>query len=94
MRNKIVVHKEYDDVSTESITCDICKKTYPGIYWGRPSCYDVLETEIKLRTGNSYPGGGMGEKVFFDICPKCFEEVLIPLLATVGAQPTKEDWDW
>lgn len=94
MRNKKVVHKEYDDTITESITCDVCGKTYPGIHWGRASSYEVLETEVKLRTGSAYPEGGMGEVVFFDICPECFAEFLIPLLAKHGVHPTTEDWDW
>lgn len=93
MRNKKVVHREYDDTITESVTCDVCRQTYPYTSWGKASCYDVLETVVKMRTGSLYPEGGMGEEMYFDICPMCFSKVLVPLLAERGAYPTVEDWD-
>jgi hypothetical protein len=93
MRNKITIHRKYDDEIIDSITCDICKKTYRGENWERER-YDVLETQVKLHTGNSFPEGGSGEDIFFDICPICFVEKLIPVLKEFGAEPTREEWDW
>lgn len=94
MKNKKNVHRSYDDEVIESITCDICKKTYSGEHWEKASSYDVLETEVKLRTGSSYPEGGSGEETYFDICPTCFEEKLIPALKELGAIPTVKEWEW
>ena len=32
--------------------------------------------------------------VEFDICPKCFDEVLVPFLKSKGAEPRVEENDW
>ena len=93
VKNKTKVHRSYDDTITESITCDICKKTYKGSDWEREN-YSALETEVRMKTGSVYPEGGMGEEITFDICPTCFEAKLIPALKELGAQPTISDWDW
>jgi hypothetical protein len=94
MKNKKIIHRKYDDTIIDSITCDICKKTYSGIDWEKLSRYHVLETEVKLRTGQSFPEGGSGEEISFDVCPTCFIEKLIPALKELGAEPTKSEWDW
>lgn len=93
MKNKKKIQRSYEDTITESTTCDICKKTYKGENWERGS-YSVLETEVRFKTGSSYPEGGMGEETKFDICPMCFEHKLIPALKALGAEPTISDWDW
>ena len=94
MKNKKTVHREYDSEVVDSVTCDICKKIYQGEHWERESSYDVLETEVKMKTGSSYPEGGSGEEISFDICPTCFTEKLVPVLKELGAEPTVSDWEW
>ena len=93
MRNKTTVQKTRDETITESITCDICKKTYRGENWESEG-YSVLETEVRMRTGTSYPEMSSGQETSFDICPTCFVERLIPAMAVFGAIPTVEDWDY
>lgn len=77
----------------ESITCDICKKEFPGSAWARDA-YSALETNVYMQTGGNYPDGGFGYLISFDICPKCFEDELVPALAGLGASPTITEWDW
>ena len=93
MKNKIKVKKSIDQTITESITCDICKKTYKGRDWEREN-YSALETEVRMKSGSLYPEGGSGEEITFDICPTCFQKKLIPALKELGADPTISDWDW
>lgn len=76
----------------ESITCDVCKKTYRGERWDAGS-YDVEEVEVKYKTGSSYPEGGSGWEISYDICPDCFMNKLVPLLEeNFSVKTTKEDW--
>jgi hypothetical protein len=76
-----------------SVTCDLCKRVskFPNF---KESNFDALEIEVKMRTGNSYPEGGSGEEVSFDICPECFQKKLMPFLQAQGAEPTQTEWDW
>lgn len=77
-----------------AIVCDICKKEYKGINWETDS-YSALDTEVKLTTGSRYPEGGSGEDIEFDVCPKCFEEQLIPLLREkYNATPSITEWNY
>ena len=94
MKNKITKKVSYDKTIVESTICDICKKVYRGEGWEKKSTYDVLETEIRFKTGCSFPDGGGGEEITYDICPKCFKEKLIPILAELGANPTQGEWGW
>lgn len=74
------------------ITCDICKET-TKTNWQNEH-YDATETEIRLKTGNNYPEGGSGEETTIDICPRCFQEKLIPWVQSHGGEPTTREWDW
>lgn len=72
----------------EFTTCDICGERINKV------AYEISEIEVRHKTGTSYPEGGNGEEVEFDICGKCFDEKLVPWLKTQGAEPRKTDWDW
>ena len=91
MKNKEVVQRSYDEDFVVSVTCDMCKKTYTGSKWENGT-FDVTDTEVVLKTGTMYPEGGSGEELEFDICPKCFKEVLIPTLKNLGASPQVTEW--
>jgi hypothetical protein len=93
MKNKKATSRVVEEEITESITCDICKRTFAGDVWEK-KFYTVLETQVSMKTGVSYPEGGSGEKLTFDICPTCFKEKLIPALKELGAQPTTSEWGW
>lgn len=73
----------------ERITCDICSQEIK-----RKNCWDVMETEVRYKTGNSYPQGGSGEETTWDICQQCFTDKIIPWLESQGAIGTTKDWDW
>ena len=78
-------------VSTE---CDICHRVYKGDDWEKESSYEILETEVRMKTGYSTPDGGSGEEIIIDVCPKCFNEKLIPYLKSLGCKSWWKDWDW
>lgn len=78
------------------VRCDLCGRTAPSHDhkpWAE-GAYDVTEPVMSLKTGHSYPEGGSGETLSFDVCPTCFEEKVIPWMASQGATPRTEDWDW
>jgi len=58
------------------------------------SAYTVSDREVRIREGTSCPEGGQGTKVEYDICPKCFNEKLIPWLESQGAETRAEEWDY
>lgn len=72
----------------EKTTCDICRGEIAPEY-GDADLVSVLH-----RTGCSYPDGGSGEEVSFDICGDCFDLKLVPWLREQGADPQSRDWDW
>ena len=77
-------------------TCDLCGKKAldEGLHiWGEGK-FDATETELRLKTGDSYPDGGYGEVLDIDICPDCFKEKLIPWLKGQGVDCTFKKWDW
>jgi len=88
-KNREIIHRQYDDNWIVSITCDICKETYRGQDWNAGS-FDVLDTEVSFEFGTHYPEGRSTRKISVDICPRCFEEKLIPLLKELGAEPVEE----
>jgi hypothetical protein len=88
---KRIVPARHEDVLVET-KCDICGNTFK-YSWGAGS-YEVLDTEVRLKTGNSYPEGGSGEETTIDICPDCFKNKLIPWVKSQGGEPTTKEWDW
>lgn len=80
-------------VVLDHVLCDLCKKRFDDEDWGK-DCYDVLETEVRMKTGNHWPDSGDTEETVFDICPDCFRDVLMPFLKSKGAEPTIEEVSW
>jgi len=82
----------------DEITCDICGKKGKFAYegeteWGNYT-YEELTVTICMNEGNCYPEGGSGKRIYFDICPVCFRNKLIPLLESLGARAYEEEWDY
>lgn len=73
---------------TEKTTCDLCQREI------RKDQYDATETHVSLRTGTSYPEGGSGIEVEFDICVDCFKGRLIPWMQVQGAPVEEREWEW
>jgi len=82
---------------TTHLTCDLCGVKSKGYDWVCGS-YEVKEVElsvtIKHRTGESYPSGGSGSTFEIDMCPKCFQEKLIPWIQSQGGNVREEEWDF
>lgn len=72
----------------EKVTCDLCGAEI------KRTGYSAEEVEIKHRTGDNYPEGGIGDETSVDMCGKCFDEKLVPWLRSQGAEPRTEEWDW
>lgn len=88
------------------VACDLCGAKsgmggMAGESWER-SCYDMDETHVerevrtraKREVGSSCPDGSSTETTFVDICPKCFDEKLLPWLKGLGVEPQKETLKW
>lgn len=69
--------------------CDLCGQEI------KPAGnYEVSEIEVSHKSGNAYPEGGSGDFLSFDLCPKCFDEKLVPWLRSQGAVREVQAWDW
>lgn len=89
-RTEVTPAREHEVCS--SIQCDLCGKT-TARQW-KDGAFDATETEVRWKTGSSYPEGGYGEETEIDICPECFETKLIPWVRSKGGEPTTKEWDW
>ena len=95
--------KTVDVTVMEFVKCDFCGADVPKLSangdWKNEvdwttGGFEVCETEISFREGDSYPEGGNWITLRFDICPKCFKEKLIPWAKSQGAEVTEEESDW
>jgi len=98
--------KTVDVTVMEFVKCDFCGEEVPcpdantgGIWsnevdWSTRGGFEICETEISFSEGESYPEGGSKTTLSFDICPKCFEEKLIPWAKSQGAEVTEVESDW
>lgn len=93
MKHYVDVPRNYIDKVVDSISCDICGEVHPHDHW-KKDAFEVLETEVSITTGVQYPEGGDRHIVSFDICPKCFNEKLIPFLESLGAKPSTDEKDY
>jgi hypothetical protein len=83
----VIVPETTRDVEV-SVACDICNGVI-GLDF-----YKVDEIEVRHKTGYSYPDGGSGEEITFDLCGRCFDKKLIPWLRSQGAAPQIKEWDF
>jgi len=77
----------------DKMNCDLCKKESRKDDWTTQG-YDIAETEISIREGTSYPEGGYGTEITFDICIDCFKNKIIPWFKSQGIIGTEKDWDY
>lgn len=91
--------KKYETVTRTSsikvlreVMCDFCGLSHNDEWKEGP--YEVIETEIMMKKGESYPGVSFGEIISFDICPDCFVTKLIPWAKTQGAEPEIKEYDY
>lgn len=68
-------------------TCDRCKTRFErtddghnGVNWASASWGDIEATRVVRTEGNSWPEGTNLRSREWHICPKCFDEWLMPIL--------------
>ena len=61
-------------------------------YWQEEETH--MTVEIYHKKGSNYPEGAYGKRLTVDICPKCFQEKLIPWLKSQGAKLEYEKYDY
>lgn len=86
------------------LRCDICGKKAPRPKpdiidgYGEGSwpkkLFDVECTGVFYRHGCNYSDSGSDKIEFFDICPSCFKDVLVPLLESKGAKKQVIERTW
>ncbi len=79
------IEKEIKDYTT----CDLCKNRI-----GRDFGYEETDITIKQEIRSGTPDGGESVTTEIDMCNSCFENKLIPWLASQGAMPriTRSEW--
>ena len=74
----------------ENMTCDLCAQDSSyGENWATDN-YHYQKVTLEYDDREQYPEGGWGVKQIYDICPECWENVLIPLLKI---KPTIKEYD-
>lgn len=73
----------------ESITCDLCHKSYKP-----ESANSETEIHISITESEFHYDYGYGRKTEIDLCPDCFKNKLIPFLKQNGAECKEEEFDW
>ena len=69
-------------------SCDICKSKLKFVL------YETDAVEMKHEKGPSYPEGTHLVQVQFDVCGKCFTELVLPFMAGLGATPRVSEIDY
>ena len=76
--------------------CDLCGAIAEHGQWPKEP-FSVNETDVRVivrhKEGSQYPDGGWGTEAELDICPKCFNEKLVPWANSQGANIQYEEWD-
>jgi len=89
---KTVVVPERAERRVDCVICDLCgDEVDPEEGMGGEN---ALEINVNMTTGINYPDGGLGNFIEWDICPKCFEDKLVPWFESQGAPGTATKWDW
>ena len=79
--------------------CDVCNaRTAPQSQWPHRTRSDntFAHTEVELSVSDKVIYGDNNESVTesWDLCPKCFDKHIRPVLDALGAQPRKTESDW
>ena len=82
-------------------SCDICGKvsteydSFNSCFnWSEESYYHKKMVQIFLENRYNYIDSGSSQKEFFEICPDCFENKVVPFLESLGAKKYTEERDW
>lgn len=78
------------DTYVEEVVCDICKASSKSDSWYIDT-FTSTETSISYKETTCYPDDYWTRGVSVDICPKCFENKLIPWLKVQGVNAEIKD---
>ena len=68
--------------------CDLCGAKLQN------EAYEINESTVSCRYGESYPDNGHATHIEFDVCKSCFVGKLIPWMELQGVKPTITEADW
>jgi len=76
------------------MSCDICGKVVnDDKNWVTPDNYnEFIETTVMIDAGYRYNDGYDHTSRSYDVCPDCFNSVLIPIFTKNGAIPTIKEY--
>ena len=93
MRNRKTVEQVLKKQNT-TVTCDSCGVESPDDDNWTNGRFDYERTTIRYDKGSDYPEGRYGTILHYDLCPKCFQEILFPFLKErLGKEPNETDAD-
>ena len=56
--------------------------------------FGVDKVTVSRSRGNRWPDGGVGKTKWFDVCPECFENKIIPFIHEFRKEKiSSEDWE-
>lgn len=78
----IPAQAERKEVRVTGMICDICKTESPELDNWDSKPHQYIRTTVLFESGHEWPNGenDQSERTEFDICPKCFKEVLSPFI--------------
>jgi len=90
------------EISKEKVVtqCDICDKEVNWKIddskgnWGEEYSHEIDFVVMKHRKGDCFYIDVDVTETEFDICPKCWEEHILPLMKSLGAKPREEEKDY
>lgn len=97
IKKKVQIERE----QLAQIKCDICgvlssddewSKVVTNDGWPRTVCHEIKVEHTETRP--DYYGSGIGRTFQVDLCPKCFDERLVPWLREQGAIVEYEEYGW
>lgn len=91
---KSVIQQEVN--RTVEIECDMCGAKAVNPHFGDWSKGkdDIARTIVMMEKGSSNESGGSKRTVAFDICPVCFEHVLMAHMREWGVDATVKEEEW
>lgn len=79
------------------LKCDLCEKTVKRDRWGFET-YEINDVLVSIKmhrkTGESFSDCGFQQEQEIDICPNCWDEVIMPFLKSKGVDPEIVEMDW
>lgn len=80
----------------ESYSCDFrCGRTTKNLDNWTTERFARSKVRVEFDSGDSFPEGGSGVVKGYDVCPECFEQVVLPWIKNLtGSAPFEREWCW